>query len=135
MILIDTGIIVATLNERDDDHALVVKALKTIRTPLVTTWPCLTEAMYLLYTKAGRAAQEALRVQIEAGFFHLPEPTQEDAKRACVLMRKYADTPMDFADASLVVAAEVLGIHRILTLDGHFYAYRIDEKIPFEVIP
>ena len=135
MILIDTGIIVATLNVRDEDHRLAVTMLKTIRTALVTTWPCITEAMYLLGTKAGRAGQEALHIQIEAGFMSLPEPTQEDAKRACVLMRKYVDTPMDFADASLVAAAEILGIHRILTLDSHFYAYRINDTIPFEVIP
>jgi len=135
MILIDTGIIVSSLNVRDEDHPLAVKTLKTIRTTLVATWPCLTEAMYLLDTKAGRVAQEALRMQIEAGFFSLPEPTLADAKRACALMRKYADTPMDFADASLVVAAEALSITRILTLDSHFYAYRINGTIPFEVIP
>ena len=93
MILIDTGVIVAILNERDQDHALAVKALKNIRTPLITTWPCLTEAMYFLYTKAGRAAPEALRVQIESGFLRLPGPTQNDANRECVLMRKYANTP------------------------------------------
>lgn len=42
---------------------------------------------------------------------------------------------MDFADASLVVAAEVLNITRILTLDRHFFAYRINGKTPFEVFP
>ena len=60
---------------------------------------------------------------------------QADALRVCALMRKHADAPMDFADASLVAAAEVLGITRILTLDSHFYAYRINDKTPFEVIP
>ena len=42
---------------------------------------------------------------------------------------------MDFADASLVVAAETVHISRILTLDRHFYAYRINGSTPFEVIP
>jgi len=42
---------------------------------------------------------------------------------------------MDFADASLVVAAEVSNITRILTFDGHFYAYRIHNKVPFAVLP
>ena len=44
-------------------------------------------------------------------------------------MRQYSDTPMDFADASLVAAAESLNISRILTLDRHFYAYRINSSI------
>ncbi|HZO91951.1 MAG TPA: hypothetical protein VFB38_26780 [Chthonomonadaceae bacterium] len=66
---------------------------------------------------------------------NLYEPARQDALRACALMRKYADTPMDFADASLVVAAEVLNLTRILTLDGHFFAYRIHDRTPFEVLP
>jgi uncharacterized protein len=52
-----------------------------------------------------------------------------------VLMRQYRDTPMDLADASLVVAAERLNLHRIFTLDSHFYAYRINGTHSFEVVP
>ncbi len=50
-------------------------------------------------------------------------------------LRSYADIPMDFADASLVVAAETLNIRQILSLDHHFYAYRTHGRIPFEVMP
>jgi hypothetical protein len=32
-------------------------------------------------------------------------------------MEQYADHPMDLADASLLVAAEVLPTHRIFTID------------------
>ena len=38
-------------------------------------------------------------------------------------MEKYSDTPMDLADASLVAAAEILGLYRVLTLDGDFQVY------------
>jgi predicted nucleic acid-binding protein len=72
---------------------------------------------------------------IDAGFLVFASLTDEDAKRACYLMRKYADCPMDFADASLVLAAERLGATKVLTLDSHFYAYRINESTPFEVLP
>ena len=40
-------------------------------------------------------------------------------------MTKYADSPVDLADASLVAAAEALRIHVVFTLDGHFHAYRL----------
>ena len=41
-------------------------------------------------------------------------------------MEKYADKPMDFADASLVIAAQVLETQRIFTVDRKdFSAYRI----------
>jgi len=42
---------------------------------------------------------------------------------------------MDFADASLVAAAEALGEHRIFTLDSHFRAYRIGDAGTFDMVP
>jgi hypothetical protein len=34
-----------------------------------------------------------------------------------------------------VVAAEVLGVSRIFTIDSDFRVYRIHRKAPFEIIP
>jgi len=42
---------------------------------------------------------------------------------------------MDLADASLVAAAEYLGLHQIFTLDSDFYVYRINDTDGFQVIP
>jgi predicted nucleic acid-binding protein len=42
---------------------------------------------------------------------------------------------MDFADASLVVAAEVTNNKRVFSFDSHFRTYLIHDRIPFEVIP
>jgi hypothetical protein len=61
-------------------------------------------------------------------------PLERDRERAQFLMSQYADVPMDFADASLVVAAEWTGLRKILTLDRHFFAYRIDGDEVFDVI-
>jgi predicted nucleic acid-binding protein len=48
-------------------------------------------------------------------------------------MRRYANLPMDFADASLVVLAENLGHGRILTSDRRdFSIYRWNNTNPFE---
>lgn len=51
------------------------------------------------------------------------------------LMRKYSDTPMDFADASLVAASETLEQRRVFTMDSHFYVYRQRQGQAFEVVP
>jgi predicted nucleic acid-binding protein len=51
------------------------------------------------------------------------------------IMAKYHDSPMDFADASLVIAAETLNDRRIFTLDQHFRAYLIHDQFPFEIVP
>ena len=50
-------------------------------------------------------------------------------------MSQYADTPMDLADASLMVAAEALGATRIFSLDSDFYIYRTAAGGVLEVPP
>ena len=131
MMLCDTGVIVATVNPEDPHRARCMEILSTVHEPLITTWPCLTEAMYLV----GQTGQEKLRRYLESGTYLVFDPTWADLLRSCALMRQYADAPMDFADASLVVAAEILNLRRILTFDRHFYAYQIHGKAPFEVLP
>jgi predicted nucleic acid-binding protein len=54
-------------------------------------------------------------------------------QRAFELMEQYADHPMDLADASLLVAAEVLSAHRIFTIDRQDFAtYRVRRGHRFE---
>jgi uncharacterized protein len=49
------------------------------------------------------------------------------------LIERYADLPMDLADASLVVLAEQIGHGRILTVDRRdFSVYRWQNNQPFE---
>jgi predicted nucleic acid-binding protein len=51
------------------------------------------------------------------------------------LMLKYADRPMDFADATLVRLAEREGLTTILTVDRDFEVYRIGGRKAFRVLP
>ena len=44
--------------------------------------------------------------------------------RIIELTAKYSDTPMDLADASLIVASEAARIDEIITIDSDFYVYR-----------
>ena len=59
--------------------------------------------------------------------------TADDFSRIAVLLQKYSDMPMGFADASLVALAERIGTHRIATFDSDFDVYRLNNKNePFE---
>lgn len=60
MTLTDTGPLVALINGNDAKHLMCKKALPTLRLPLLTTWPCFTEAMYLLGKALGYAGQQEL---------------------------------------------------------------------------
>jgi predicted nucleic acid-binding protein len=57
--LTDTGPLVALIDEDDGHFQQAQDALKRLpKVPLRVTWPCLTEAMYLLFRAGGYAAQE-----------------------------------------------------------------------------
>lgn len=125
------------LVDRDDPyHAKCAAALETISSEdFVTTWPCLTEAMYLLGNRRGFIAQEDLWDYVAEGVIRLYQPSLTEWERIHTLMRQYKDTPMDVADASLVVAGERLDLARIFTIDNHFRAYRLNGRDAFDVVP
>ena len=134
MILVDTGPLVAILHRDDRHHRECVQALRALRPPLGTTWPVVTEAMYLL--GFSTEAQDELWSLIESGRLHLLGLDASDAPRMRALMRKYRDLPMDLADASLVAVAERDGVNKVFTLDHRdFGVYRPAKLGRFSIIP
>lgn len=124
MILVDTGPLVALFDPKDSQHRRCAETLRQIRQPLQTTIPVLTEAFHLVQPHSPGAARlrEFINTEALSIFFF----DHGALVRAFELMELYADHPMDFADASLVVAAERMGTSRIFTIDRkHFESYRI----------
>ncbi len=135
MILTDTGPIVALLDSDDPSHIdCLAVAQRLPAEPLLTTWPCFTEAMYLLGSVGGYRYQAELGRLYNAGRLALYDLTPIEVKRMAALMEKYRDTPMDLADASLVVAAESLSLRQVFTLDRDFYIYRLANGAALEVL-
>ncbi len=133
--LTDTGPLVAILNKTDPDYKRCRDFAAELSKPLITTWPVLAEAMHLLYNYDGWRGQRHLLDMILDGDL-IPRPLElMHVDRIRILMDKYHDAPMDFADASLVALAESLNINRIFTLDNDFRIYRLHNAHPFEVVP
>jgi predicted nucleic acid-binding protein len=134
LILIDAGPLVALVDADDQHHAKCVTALKTLREPLATVWPPLVEAMYLLSDQS--AAQEALWEMLERNAVLLLPFDSSDIPRTRELMRKYADRPMDLADAALLRVAEREGLRKIFTVDRRdFSVYRLHNRTRPILIP
>jgi predicted nucleic acid-binding protein len=134
LILVDAGPLVALVDADDQHHAKCVAALKGLHEPLATVWPPLTEAMYLLADLPK--AQEALWEMLERGAIQLLRLDSGDAPRIRELMRKYANRPMDLADASLLRVAEREGLRKIFTIDRKDFAvYRLHGRIRPVLIP
>jgi predicted nucleic acid-binding protein len=134
VILTDTGPLIALIDQDEEDHVLCITVMASVRLPLVITWPVLAEAMYLL-GNTGWRAQEALWRLILGGDVQLGAIDGSGLARMHALMEQYRDTPMDLADASLIVLAEQRNFTRIFTLDSHFHAYRRHGRQRLEVIP
>ena len=133
-ILIDAGPLVALLHRDDQHHQKCVEALTEIRDPLVTVWPVLTEAMYLL--NFSWRAQDALWEFVLEETVRLLPVEADDHRRMRDLMKKYRMLPMDLADAALVAVAERERIRRIFTVNRRdFSLYRPAKLGRFIIIP
>jgi predicted nucleic acid-binding protein len=133
--LTDAGPLIALIDADEPDHDRCRAALETIRLPLLTTWPAFTKAMYLVARVGGMRGQNALWRLTLRGDLQIISPSMPTVQRTAALMEKYADRPMDLADASLVALAEERDITRIFTLDVDFHIYRLKGRRRFEVIP
>jgi predicted nucleic acid-binding protein len=133
--LTDTGPILAILDRGDRFHRACMKAADTIRGPMVTTWPCFGEAMYMLGRNGGYRLQEALWNLRKRGILAIYDLTEAEVDRAETLMAQYHDSPMDLGDASLVAIAEARGLRQVFTLDRHFLWYRLADGSTLEPMP
>jgi uncharacterized protein len=124
--LIDTGPLVAFLDRSDQNHEWAAQQFSRISDAFLTCEGVITEATHLL-SDAGVQSWGVLELakrKIISVQFDL-EPNLE---RILALMKKYADTPMDFVDACLVAMTEVKRDCRLLTLDSDFRIYRRFER-------
>lgn len=133
-VLVDAGPLVALLSSRDNRHRECVDVLKSLDVPLLTSWTVVTEAMYLL--GFSLRAQTALLTMIEREAVVVESPTLDILPTIRRLMQRYADLPMDFADATLVALANERRLDRVFTLDARdFSVYRLDRGKSFVVVP
>ena len=132
--LVDTGPFVAYLDRGDPMHGAVATRLDAFGGVLITTSAVVTEVMYFLSDVRGgpRSFAELLvAAEVHVAGGTLPA----DVLEAATLMAKYAHTPMDFADATLVMLANDTAITDVLTLDVRgFSTFRTARGRPFRLV-
>lgn len=131
--LLDTGFVVALINEADPDHERCVELWRGLRAQLLSVDGVLVEAAHVLHRSPGGA--EAVVGVVFGSGTELVATSEQRAARAVELMKKYADVPMDFIDALLVVVAEERKVRDVLTLDRRgFLTYRVGRE-KFRLLP
>lgn len=125
-IIVDAGPLIALFDKDDKYHNSVIKFLKTFDGQLITSWPVITEVTHLL----------SFNVNVQIDFLEwlkrkavtIVNLENIHLERIIQLSKKYSDVPMDLADSSLIVIAELTNITEIITIDSDYYIYKTKNK-------
>lgn len=133
-LLLDTGALVSLLDRSQRHHLKCRRAFEEWTGPVVSTEAVLTEATHLLGgVRGGRAT--CVDFFLSGGAILVPS-SMTSLQRVRTLLVKYADVPMDFADATLVALAEELDCTTVFTTDRtDFSVYRVKGRKPFRIVP
>jgi hypothetical protein len=131
-LLLDTGALISILDRSQTRHREFSEFFATWTGQIVTTEAVITESTHLLGRVSGGAVA-CLDFVLSGAVLLVPTSTAA-LRRAREFMQRYADCPMDFSDATLVVLAEELGTDIVLTTDQRdFSVYRIGRRKRFNI--
>ncbi len=132
--ILDTGPWVALIDRSESSHNDCVQWFKNFSGRLYSTEAVLTEVLYILnFSITAQCA--ALDFVLESVVEIVPSNI-ESMKKTKTLMKKYADLPMDFADATLACLATETGMQNIVTFDKKdFGIYKLPKKKSFTIMP
>jgi len=132
--LIDTGAILALLDKTDRWHGVCVDAFQRLRMPLLTSEAVLTDLFHLV-GDSHKEVEMAWKF-VRSGALQLGAIENSEIPQLHALMARYADRPMDFADATLVHLAKRESLPTVFTVDhADFDTYRIEGRRRFRVLP
>jgi predicted nucleic acid-binding protein len=128
-VLVDSGPLAALFNHRDHHHAASKTFFRDLPSGVRchTTWEVISEVSYFLDFSADAQGDllDWLHEGHAAGLMSISAFDTTDLPAISKMMRKYADRPMDLADASLVWLASRIRVTDIATIDrADFAVYR-----------
>jgi predicted nucleic acid-binding protein len=133
-ILVDTGAILALLDDSDDWHVPCTAVLPSLPLPLLTSEAVLSELFHLMDRE--RLEKDRAWDFFRKGVIAIAIIENSELNGLEKLMRQYKDRPMDFADATLIHLANRESISVIFTVDQNdFAAYRIGPRARFQLLP
>ena len=132
--VVDTGPLVAIASVRDQHHELCVEQLRQLRPPLLTCWPVITEAAWLL--RHHPSAVERLLGSFEVGLLRLLTLDEKALRWLATFLIRYRKIGAQIADGALVYLAEREGIDTVFTLDRRdFLVYRLGNGRSLRILP
>jgi len=135
-VVADTGFVVALLNRGDVRHGDVVDVYKEMKKPILLPQTVLAEVAYLVGKIAGVENVVLFLRGLKESRFQLVALLDEDVERVARILERYADSRIDFVDASVMAVAERFHSSIVLTLDRRdFLLFRPEHCDFFELLP
>lgn len=135
-LIVDAGPLIAYVEPTDRHHAECLELLETYPGPLVVPVLVIAEVAHLI--QSGRGPEPEIRFlgDLASGAFSIEPARASDWMRIAELVARYYDLPLGTVDASVVAAAERLGVVEIATLDRRdFGAVRPAHADAFVLLP
>jgi len=135
-VLVDAGPLYAYIDADDAHHNQCVELLSTHPGPLAVPVLVVAEVAHLVGTRLGPEPEVRFLGDLASRTFVTVQVDEDDWLRIAELVSRYRDLPLGTVDASVVAAAERLGVSSIATLDRrHFAVVRPAHVDAFELLP
>jgi predicted nucleic acid-binding protein len=132
LITLDTSAVYALLDRRDPDHTRVLDVLEGDPGPYVVPAGILAELAYLVESRLGTAAMDAVLADLDSGAYSL-DCGADDLARVRELCSRYESLPLGYADSAVIACAERSG-GRVLTLDQRDFGV-VAREAAIDVLP
>lgn len=132
----DSSFVVAVALATDKNHAVCATVYRQQQSKIYLPQSTLAEVGYLITREGGNRATAGFLRRLSETRYRIVPLEAEDFLRTAQILHQYADTRVDFVDATIVAVAERVKATRILTLDRRDFGIIRPAHAPhFEILP
>ena len=122
MAILDTSFLLATVDIKGENYERVLDFIINLREQLILPMTVLPEVCKLLTSRLGYPTTRQVLSELVNSNVLIEGINKTDLKRVMEILNQYADSELDFVDATIVAIAERMNITKILTLDKHIFS-------------
>jgi predicted nucleic acid-binding protein len=131
-IIIDTGPLVALINNREQYHSWATQEVANLAYPFFTCEAVISEACFILRDFYG--GEDTVMSLLDTGLIQISFRLSDEIGTVRELLKRYQNVPMSLADACLVRMSELISGSCVLTLDSDFRVYRKNKNEMMDLI-
>jgi len=134
--ILDTSFLMATVDIKDENYGRVLDIIINLKEVLVLPTTVLPEVCHLFTSRLGHPTTKQVLTELVNSNVIIEGINKTDLKKVAEILTQYADSDLDFVDATIVAIAERMNITKILTLDKHIFSIINPQHCTdFEILP